>query len=274
VQKLRGTLLRAVAELEVAAASIDKKTNKLTSMFQLGRWKYAFRKSLDTLMSEIEMWQRLFDPSWYLILLIGGNILEPVVNPSPQFDTQQTPPPSSPLDNMLSLRRAIEEEPSQGTAAPNMGRIDYELSQLLDAREERIPYSQVRAIFLKASNKVSVVEPVDIPAGADSRSTIAVVEHLARKLQHVDPDAFGLLRCDGVVKKTVLIGGEYRLKGLEIIYRAPSSAVAAPGTLRQLLLDQPRVSLSAVVHLATQLVRSVSYIHAWCVSLPFSRKSH
>ncbi|KAM7216898.1 hypothetical protein V8F06_007767 [Rhypophila decipiens] len=268
VRKLHGTLARAVAELEIAASSIGSGTSGLTGMFRVGRWKYALRKNLDTLMSELDMWQRLFDPSWYLILLIGGNILEPVINTpgsDPAVDTNhlQRPSTTSPLDNIISLRQAIEQEQSQDVTAENMGRVDYDASQLLDAREERISYSTARAILREGSHQVQVIEAVHIPASAASfNSAIESVEQLARKLQHVDPDAFGLLSCDGVLKRTELVRGEYRCNGLEIIYRAPSSTLAPPITLRRLLLDQPRVSLSAIVRLATQLVRSVSYIHA------------
>ncbi|KAK0621043.1 hypothetical protein B0T14DRAFT_482229 [Immersiella caudata] len=267
MRKLHGTLVGAVAELEIAASSIGSGTSGLTGMFRVGRWKYALRKNLDTLMSELDMWQRLFDPSWYLILLIGGNILVPVVNkpgPDPAVDTDHLQPSTiSPLDNIISLRQAIEREQRQDVTAGNMGRIEYDASQLLNAREERISYSTARAIFREGSHQVQIIEAVHIPASAASfNSAIESVEQLARKLQHVDPDAFGLLSCDGVLKRTELVRGEYRFTGLEVIYRAPSSTLGSPMTLRRLLLDQPRVSLSAIVRLATQLVRSVSYIHA------------
>ncbi|KAK4447957.1 hypothetical protein QBC34DRAFT_466541 [Podospora aff. communis PSN243] len=269
VQKLHGTLARAVAELEIAASSVGSGTGGLAGMLRVGRWKYVLRKNLDTLMSELEMWQRLFDPSWYLILLIGGNILKPVVSkpdPDPAVDTkhlQQEASATSPLDNIISLRQAIEDEKNQYVTVGNMGRIDYDASQLVDAREERISYSAARAIFRKGCRQAQIIEAVHIPASAASfDSAIEPVQQLARKLQHVDPDAFGLLSCDGVLKGTELVRGEYRLNRLEIIYRAPSNAFGAPMTLRRLLLDQPRVSLSAIVRLAAQLVRSVSYIHA------------
>jgi len=239
-------------------------------MFQTSRWKYTFRKSFENLMAELEAWQKLFDPSWYLILLIGGNILDPVFSPPQRalpegVQSLESQPPTGPLGSMRSLHRAIEAAHAKGPNPDHVSCVDYEASQLLDAREERITYSTARAIFLAGSDQVLIIESVDLSAGTASKSTITAVEHLARKLQHVDPDTFGLLRCDGILKKTDLIRGEYHLRGLEIIYRAPSTTSTPPVTLRQLLLDQPSVSLSAIVQLAKQLVRSVSYIHAWSV---------
>lgn len=272
VQKLHSTFVKAVSELEMAAASIPAKGNKLSSLLQSGRWKYAMRKTLDTLMSELESWQKLFDPSWYLILLIGGNMLDPAL-PQPsqtrpvELEANQPQLSPSPLQRMLSLYQAIHTEHTGSPTDTTLGRVDYNASQLLGAREESIPYSAARAIFRTGFSQVQIIEPVDLLAGTASTSTVAAVEHLARKLQHVDPDAFGLLRCSGVVKKTETINGEYQLQGLDIIYHAPVTASKAPVTLRQLLIDQPNVSLSARVHFAKQLIRSVSYIHTWSVPL-------
>jgi serine/threonine protein kinase len=109
----------------------------------------------------------------------------------------------------------------------------------------------------KESTKLLLAETVD-HLSRDISQVREDVEDLARKLMQVDPDAFGLLRCHGVLRNLDTNG---QLSSIDILYQTPKDS-SQPTSLRELLLDQKPVSVSAIMRLVKQLVRSVSYIHA------------
>ncbi|KAK4183352.1 hypothetical protein QBC35DRAFT_114760 [Podospora australis] len=279
LQKLESTLLQAVTQLERAAKYLDP-TGKVAKVFQVGRWKYALvKKSLDSLMKDLEAWQARFDISWYLIIRISGSVLDPALaevrrqRPEP---AQQSRKVLSPLDNMLGLRQAIEDESNGALEDQKSVSILFDDTQLLNAHENAILYSTASTMRLSHSdaskeNKVLVIETIDISAGVNPQNTTDA-EHLCRKLQNVDPDTFGLLRCEGLIKKTdTSFARRGVVTSLEIVYRAPSfranpdtttTIQPPPTTLRQLLIDERDASLTAILKLAKQLVRSVSFVHA------------
>jgi hypothetical protein len=260
LQKLHGALLQAVSQLEMAALSVKSNT-KVLNFFKPGRFKYALVKdTLDSLVAELEAWQTRFDPTWYLIILIGGSVLDPVLAESRRDITPDVNARGNPLDNMLALRRAIEEDNS-GTIRRPAG-LAFDASRLASITETiHMRYTSAKAVIHAGSSELLIMEPVDLSAGVTSQS-ISDVENLARRLQNIDPDTFGILRCEGVLRKTDPLSGH--LTALEVVYRAPAGP-QRPTTLRHLLLTQREVSLNAIVNLAKQLVRSVSYIHAWYV---------
>lgn len=261
LQKLHGTLLQAVSQLDTAASSITSHSKSL-KLFKPGKWKYALvKRSLDVLMTELEAWQSRFDPSWYLIILIGGSLLDPALQVV-ETNQQRTPDPTlalGPLANMLALRRAIEA--GTGSTIERATALEFNASRLTGLQELTIQYTSARAAFRPGTSEFLIMEPVDLSSGVSPQS-ILDIRALAGRLQHIDPDTFGILRCEGLLQTHD--PHSKRLTGVDVVYRAPSTT-KEPVTLRQLLLDQEEVSLSAIVSLAKQLVRSVSYIHAWYV---------
>jgi hypothetical protein len=265
LQQLHGTLLQAVSRLEMAASALESQDKSSNIFRKFGRWKYALaNKALNALMTELEAWQSRFDPSWYLIARIASKVLDPVLAESWR-DREQVSNSNSnarPLENMLALRKALQEQ-DEGTAQ-DPRTLYLEVTQIVPVKELTMDFTSTKAIVQAGSRELLIVEPVDISLGT-SRQGIADVENLARRLQHIDPDTFGLLRCEGLLGLTE--PQNRRLTSLEVVYRAPRCR-QPPITLRQLLLNQQEVSLTAVVNLAKQLVTSVSYIHAWYVKFP------
>ena len=263
LQQLHGTLLQAASQLDMAASAIESDRNSIFRKF--GHWKYALtNKTLDALMAELEAWQARFDPSWYLIARIASRLLDPVLADSCSHRRGDPNSQAGPLENMLALRQALQEQHEGIAQDPQTLYLD--AAQIICVKEMTLCYTSAKVIVLAGSRQLLVMEPVDISLGT-SRQGIADVESLARRLQHIDPDTFGILRCEGLLGKTD--PQTRRLTALEVVYRAPRST-QPPTTLRQLLLNQHEVSLTAIVNLARQLVSSVSYIHAWYVpaSLP------
>ncbi|KAK0719029.1 hypothetical protein B0T21DRAFT_374625 [Apiosordaria backusii] len=267
LQRLHGTLLQAVSQLEVAASSLTTPANTgrghgLSKILQLDRWKYALaKKGLDALMIELQVWQGLFDPSWYTIMLIGGKVLDPALEQSRQDSSpplQQVQLSLSPLENMVALRKAIDFETSRETGGPDT--IILDSSGWEFAKTITIAFSAAKAVAPIESQSLYVIEPIDISSGVDTDST-SDAQQLCRRLQNVDPDTFGLLRCKGLVN--VIHDTDCLPTGLKIVYHTPAhtDSLNLPTTLRCLLLEQRPVCLSSVVKLAKQLVRSVSFVH-------------
>jgi len=120
-----------------------------------------------------------------------------------------------------------------------------------------IRFSAAKAIVRKGSTKLLIAENVHSLSGTISQVKVDV-ENLARKLKQIDPDTFGLLRCHGILKYR---DENERLQAIEMVYQTPQDS-NHPTSLRQLLLEETQVSLSAIIRLVKHLVKSVSYIHA------------
>lgn len=263
LQQLHGTLLQATSQLDTAASAIESR-DKGSLFRKFGRWKYALaNKTLDALMAELETWQGRFDPSWYLIARIADKMLDPLLSESCIARKQDSDSKAGPLENMLALRQALKEQHEGAAQDPQTLYLD--ATQIIRVKEMALYYTAAKAVVAAGSRQLLIMEPVDISLGVGLQGIqVADVESLARRLQHIDPDTFGLLKCEGLLGRTDL--QSRRLTALEVVYRAPSST-QPPITLRQLLLDeQQEVSLTAIVNLAKQLVCSVSYIHAWYVT--------
>jgi hypothetical protein len=249
LQKLHGKLLQATSQIEMMSSKDSL----------IKRLKYSIVKgSLDELVAELEAWQNRFDPTWYLIILIGKDVIDSALLGSRQKQATPSDQSISPLNNMLALRQAIKPENSKrdNDARTNVS-INLDVSGLCDATVTTVPFSTARAILRKGSTKLLIAETVDSLCGNTSQVK-ADVENLAKKLKQVEPDTFGLLRCYGILKHR---NTTKHLTAIEIIYRTPQDS-NHPTSLRELLLKQDPISASAIIRMVKQLVRSVSYIHA------------
>ncbi|VBB87236.1 Putative protein of unknown function [Podospora comata] len=267
LQRLHGTLLQAVSQLEAAASSIVASTSTgqghvLTRMLQLDRWRYAVAKrGLDALMTELQCWQSLFDPSWYTIMLIGGKVLDPALQQLGQDRSRQLPhnqSPASPLDHMFALRKAIDYTINTGIRSANSIVMDETGWDFTTATS--VPFSSVNVVARLKSQSLYVMEGIGTAPNTNTNTTSDVYQ-LCRRLQSVDPSIFGLLRCKGLLE--IIDDNKTFPPSPQIVYHTPAQAdpLKPPTTLRSLLLEQRPVCLSSVIILAKQLVRSVSFVH-------------
>jgi len=255
LQKLQGKLSQTVSQLD--AVSPQPAAHKGRAVDVLRKWKFTLVKStLDELVTELEAWQQRFDPTWYLIILMGDAILDTALLESRTDEMASSPQVSDPLSNMLALRSALSPDLAKQTGT----KLNVKLSAqgLKGGQESAIRFATAKAVVGAAgSNNMLVIESVACPPGTASQVKLDV-ENLARKLQQVDPDTFGLLRCYGIVKHRDSVTN--KLSEIDVIYRTPLDC-QSPETLRYHLLEQDLVSLSSIMQMAKQLVRSVHYVH-------------
>ncbi|KAF3934318.1 hypothetical protein ABW19_dt0208206 [Dactylella cylindrospora] len=258
LQILYGKLVEALSRIEPPTTEDGSFRYKAADF--LRKFKFSMLKtSLDELIAELESWQNRFDPTWYLIILISNSALDNALRESKGNSAGQLNQGPDPLSNMLALRSNLMLRPSSSGIEPQpAASVNLPLQGFEGAMDTAIPFSTARTIFRQGTSNLLIGEAVPCPPGT-LPSVKLDIENLARRLQQAEPDTFGLLRCYGLLKyKDRNSGG---LAAIDFIYRTPTDS-APPASLREHLLEQNPVSISAILKIAKQLVRSVSYIHA------------
>ncbi|KAK0710169.1 hypothetical protein B0T26DRAFT_433909 [Lasiosphaeria miniovina] len=233
-------------------------------------WKYSIvKEALAEAISELERWQQIFDPSWFLLLLIAD----------PQVDSQleATQPragsvrggPPAPLSAAQPIRRAI----NPGTA--NNGRSDVNLSWkgLVAGSIRTIPFSTV-SIAQCADNQQSVLlDPVTCVSRTSADAMAQDIRNSAWSLRHADPSTLGLLGCKGILKDEEgdgAAGGRAGSRpvlpaGLCFVFRLPVNHPHVESLRGRLLggRDRAHDSLPERFILARQMAAAVSYVHLY-----------
>ncbi|TGJ80497.1 hypothetical protein E0Z10_g8266 [Xylaria hypoxylon] len=251
LQRLKGKLAQASSRLEVV--NPKNTTNKGKAVDIRRKWKFALVKSsLDELITELEVWQQRFDPTWYLMILVSGKVLDTALVESTRSTLSKSSQESNPLSKMLAIRSTLGLD----VATQSKPHVTLSHDGLKGAQEFPISFTTARIVARVGSSSLLVVERVSCPSRTASQVKTDV-GNLAKKLQNVDPDSFGLLRCKGILKH---YDSANKLSAIEVVYHTPLNC-QLPGTLRHHLLKQNPVSLSTIMRIAKQLVRSVHYIH-------------
>lgn len=256
LQKLEDKLMQIAARLPSTEARCPSHIGKISEMAR--KLKFSLTKDrLKDLTHGLRTWSELFDPSWYLITLISDKVLDSALLESqkPQGTLSTSSNPSTPLDNMLALRLAIQNTDGGGsTPKPS---VTLNPANLSNAQKFAIPFCTAKAFIRFNSTTMLIIEPIDLSVG----SVVQIkhdAENLARRLQQVDPGVFGILKCYGLLKHRC--ESTKNLASIEMVYRVPD-IMKPPTTLRHLLLEQTPVSTTIIVRTAKQLLKSVHYIH-------------
>lgn len=249
------------AKLSAAASKVEVATKYTTGARRLGYLLFV-RQSMDRLMADLDDWQKVFDPTWFLIIRISNPLIDTGIEEWRRLQTPEVSTPNdSPVDTLDRLRHIqLVTTPTDSQAGGNVS-ISLGSSGLKDAAETPILFTESRVIQRPRSTKLMIIETVPAPETAES---IAIfkrnVQNLARKLTQLEPGTSGLLHCYGTVKRQ---SPQKRLLAIDLIFRTPDQYIMAPVTLRQLLLERPGAppSLTQVVGLARQVARAISFFH-------------
>ncbi|KAF4626567.1 hypothetical protein G7Y89_g11588 [Cudoniella acicularis] len=212
-----------------------------------------FRQEKDVLglvAKDLDDWRRSFDPSWPLIMAIANpTIGEQLERAEGSAASTREDSRKNPLDLPLELQRALREEHRSPVWLPY---------QELDILE--IPLS-----IAKAGRRRGLLDPqwliIDsINCRPNSvRQTTKNVRQLASKLSQADPIAFGLLTCEGAVKRLDPAGKN--IVSFDLIFSVPDGMDVLQ-SLRRVLLNPPAdISLNRRVRIAKELAKSVYYLH-------------
>lgn len=239
---------------------------EMTIIVEVKRLKYAFMKDrLADTITDLEAWQGIFDPSWFLMMKIAG----PEVDQQLYFMSQQQQhvsihEPKAVIPTTQQLRRALKPIDDDGTR-----KTVFLLPGGLNAESiQSLAYSPVRIARRADNGELVMLDPITCISRANINSALRDIRNFARRLKHTDPFTFGLLECKGILNED---GSDTKPStaipptGLSFVFRMPPTHSHAQ-SLRHRLLSGPNGehdSLSARFDLARQLVNAVSYVHLY-----------
>ncbi|KAK4039787.1 hypothetical protein C8A01DRAFT_46812 [Parachaetomium inaequale] len=246
LDKLAGTLTAATVKLESVI-----KTGPGGHGTGVKAVKYAFLKdSIRRTVDELRDWQSEYDPTWFLVVLIHDKLTLDAVPEQPQTSQEAG---SNPV-RVMSRLHGIVHGTTDNSIHINLDSKDFDISNAA-----ALNYSTIKLLSRGSgsSTKTFLIDTLSCSNYVDASKAKRDAEDLARRLKVIDPETFGLLRCQGLVKSRV--PGTRELSAIHFVFRMPSPS---PTTLREeLLRPAPPPSLSRILHLAQCLAKSVSFIH-------------
>ncbi|KAK3320598.1 hypothetical protein B0T19DRAFT_430005 [Cercophora scortea] len=258
LRKIESTFGKPNATASPSASNTSTGTQPSPEPPKFNPLKYAFIKdSLDKTLRELEQWHRCYDPTWFLITLISNNLIDQELSTMRQQQQQQQSTgsvDSKPVSAVSSLRTILH-----GGGQPRADlHITLDGAQFDMSKSRRINFTNIRTFTRSASStKGFIVDTIQCTQYTDILAARSDAESLARTLKTVDPETFGLLRCQGLVKardeKT------NQLQAIHLLFRAPSGS---PKSLREELLSSTKPpSLTRRLDMAKSIANSVSFIH-------------
>lgn len=237
-------------------------TKALEKMTPKNKVRYAFKKeTLEAIRNDLENWQRRFDPSWMLTMLITDSLVDE------QLEKEEKKPQQTRFIMAAKGIRDAAQEPTSASS-PTDGSI-FKSSTFLGDEETPIAFSSTLFCHLSGSDECVLVDTMVSNAIADTNRTLRDVRKLAQILSNVEPSTFSLLTCTGVIKSSIpapeeLSHGQIikELPTFKFLFSIPNS-LTKPKSLRAFLVESnPLYPLNSRFDLAKELASSVLYIHS------------
>jgi hypothetical protein len=226
---------------------------------QLRPWKYAlFKEKLDGSVDDLEAWQKIFDPSWYLIIRAAHNT--PVQE---KIDAEVARPRVTPTAEEGSAKRTselLQVAPRRmlEAAKPHVFLPEDGFGAMT---KQEVEASTVAVGFRGGTqrNRPYILETFASPPNARSDIVAKNVRDVAIQLTQMEPQTSGLLRCKGVVRHKRGEGAS--APSFTFVFHVPEGS-GEPQSLRHVLVSGGGVhSLSERFRLATELAKAVSFVH-------------
>lgn len=251
------TLELLLTKLKVAyqnVHSVMKKNDPETDQLRVQRLKYALiQQKIDKSIQDLELWQQIFDPSWYMILKAATPQIDATLQLYQESSSKKA---NSPVSAAQSLRIALD--PVRSSKTP----IWLSENGLNHVHLEDISLSSARQGRRENPAKSLIIETIQPIPGANYKRFERDVRDLARKLAHSDPLEFGLLNCKGVIRHDSGTKAE-GAPAFTLVFRLPLGFKEVC-SLRSSLRDISKTdSLSDRFKLARDLTKSVGSIHTF-----------
>ena len=211
---------------------------------------YAYNKqSIDKAIEELDTWQRESDPTWFLILRMSDHRIDSEL--ARDGSAVSTSIPSS-----QTIRDALNGVPKTGLSlAPE------ELRKMA-ITEIQFCDSKLASRSMLPGAARYILDRIECPASVDYQLAKRDARDLAARLQHDEPQRFGLLTCKGYVAERVTEGFETRTSITMVFKVAPEFSRVR--SLRDYLLSTTSPgSLSYRFEMARGLAQSISYVHTF-----------
>ncbi|KUI66568.1 CBL-interacting protein kinase 29 [Cytospora mali] len=270
-------LLVLISKLSVAVTSVRKvaKPAQSQSGFLLSfgpgvnKLRYIRMKStIQSMIQELEVWQRLFDPCWLLMVRVNKPEIDEQLRrgvdeehaamkdsvPSPAGGRKRKPFSSAPFASAQGLRAALR---------PGSERQDSIYMPVIDLEAFPILYSTAKVARPRSVQNGGwyIIDSVQCRRGGDINAMHEDVRKLAHKLKQADPSAFGLLTCRGVMRIKDAFSGY--IASFDFVFNKPEGLDVLQSLRQSLLSSAGVISLNRRVYIARELVNSISYVHTF-----------
>jgi hypothetical protein len=247
-QDIQNQILQVLTgKLNSATSKLDKLIKKSSDhrSTEVNRVKYALvKKGFDEIIEDLESWQKMFDPSWFLILKVSH----------PLVDQQMNTPSLGPLvPDLGSIRDLLKEEPLRKVSIflPDEG--------LERSTQRAIPYTSANYAQRTRSDKWVIIDPMFSNADIDLKLMTKDVRDLATRLSCADASTFAILQCRGVVRTST--SDNNKSIRFDFVFQMPKAIISEPSSLRACLVSRLDHTLSDRFKLAKQVATAVSYVH-------------
>ncbi|KAI1125885.1 hypothetical protein F5Y10DRAFT_294262 [Nemania abortiva] len=219
------------------------------------KWKYAlFKESIDKAIEELETWQRIADPSWYLILKIANSQIDQTLVKDNNTITL--------FPATKSIRAGLREVKNDESAGVFLPFSELEKMAITD-----IPFcdaQEATRISTRKGLQHFLLTKIECPPQARIQSVKRDLRDLARKLSHNNPIGFSLLSCKGVIEEVGTGTPDMQPSvTFTMVFRAPPE-LSRPRSLRdQFVSGMERIGLSDKFDIARQMATSISYVHTF-----------
>lgn len=257
MQKLVTKLEDAINQIESVLKKKDKDDGN--TVVRVKKWKYVLwaKESMDKMIQELQEWQRMFNPSWYLMMKIADPVIDKELEHDNESDTLDG---GSILHESIvtakGVRDSLRTDPQSKTSIflPNI--------RSAGGNTTPIPFCTAE-IFTRPNGKTYLLDSVVCLPGVEIDILNKDVRDLARKLRGTNPLTFGLLRCHGVVKVYEESQTPKKLLSYDFVFYIPEG-LSNPQSLRSILTTSGKEpSLSVRFRIAQQLAQSISYVHTY-----------
>ncbi|GAB1315517.1 Protein kinase domain-containing protein [Madurella fahalii] len=258
VSKLEGVMKKP----ELARAPLAK--------VEVKKLKYSIiKEGLAEAISELEKWQQIFDPSWFLMLRIADPQVDSLLEAATK---QQAGSAQSGLSVSLPAAQYMRRAINLSTSDTGRSSIYLPLTGLVAGSIRSVPFSTASTARRADNQQRVLLDPVTCVSRTSVSAMVRDIRSFARSLRHADPFTFGLLECKGILKEEGdgdAAAGTRDLPalptGLAFVFRLPATHPHVESLRGRLLggADRAHDSLSERFVLARQMAVAVSFIHLY-----------
>ncbi|KAF5586649.1 het-s domain-containing protein [Fusarium pseudoanthophilum] len=237
-RELQSHILRILqSKLEAATVVIAKPDRHGSSKRNRALHFLSLRETLESTVTDLESWQKRFEPSWFQIIKTGSTYTEDVLKSATLTNRRDR---GDPAREGLKFREAFNNSETVKLAERVLENLEMQV----------IPFCETELAVKQKENKYFIIDTV-------SRDTVALrdARELASRLRDSNPSTFGTLKCKGVVQLT-------REPSLKFVFGVPDG-YSRVRSCRELLLSGPTNSLTTRLKIARQLVTAVYYVHLY-----------
>ncbi|RDW93023.1 uncharacterized protein DSM5745_00345 [Aspergillus mulundensis] len=241
------------------------------------------KEALDSVICDLEEWQRRYDPTWFLVIKLASPLVDVELAKAAAAEPKIQGVPTA-ARNPLALAERVRKVQSPTTEQMKSVFLPSSDMEWMD-----IPFSEAKGGRRPQEARWYIVDTIEVGEAARVRDVAQDVRVLAAKLAQADPLAFGLLNCKGAIPLRQQPVSQPAAQNAELTAPAPPSRARSrspgPGqndythfqiifripdgiqledlqSLRQLLLNSDaQMSLSRKVHMARELSKAVHYVH-------------